>query len=111
MPGLRFAAERDPFRRQAGGNIFSAFDLVGVPVLIHLFLGHWFVHHLGASLHGFPVRMLLRMTQAAAGAESHASSPAAGKISFTHSLIGLSIYVDILQMPIAINELSTEDPP
>jgi hypothetical protein len=70
-------------RREAGGNVFGAFDLVRVPSVVNLVVRPRLAGGFGAGFTGFAVRLLGGMAQPATGAKTHPTA-ASGKISVTH---------------------------
>ena len=61
------------FGRQAGGEIFGAFDFAGVAFFKNALVAALFAHHVGARLRGLAVRFLRVVAEAALGAEPHAA--------------------------------------
>ena len=80
--------------RQAGRDVFGAFDFVIMPAALENALGLFVARGFGAGLLGGAVRLLV---QAAAGTKAHAAAAAPGKISVTHNLIRPPINVDVVQ--------------
>jgi hypothetical protein len=74
------------FGRQTCGDIFVAFNFVRVALVKNFFLRRRAANGFGASLCGIAIRpLLLAVSQAAAGAETHSAPATPGKISVTHN--------------------------
>ena len=73
--GLRRLLFRHSLRRQAGRDIFGAFDFVGVPFFKKPVGAALFAHGVGARLAGFTVGFLRGLAKAALGAEMHSAAP------------------------------------
>jgi hypothetical protein len=78
--------DRRSFRRQAGGDIFVAFDFIRMALVINFLLRRRPAHGFGARLCGVAIGpLLLAVSQAAAGAETHSTPATPGKIPVTHN--------------------------
>jgi hypothetical protein len=100
--GILFCPRRPPargfrrsLRRQAGGDVFGAFNFVAVPFFEHMLGAALLGHHVGAGLDGFAVGFLRALAEAAFGAEPHAAAPPR-KIIIAHSSVSFSMDVYVL---------------
>ena len=109
-PASRVSISGGPLRRQAGGDVFGAFDFVRVPFFEDVLRAALLRHHVRAGLDGFTVGFLRIGAEAAFGAETH-SAAAPRKIFITHSQYPFRWMYTFCIKPSAINEHSTEDPP
>ena len=89
------AVSGSALRRQAGGDVFGAFDFVRVAFFKHALGAALFAHHVGARLGGFAVGFLRVVAEAAFGAEPHAAA-APRKIVVTHKSVSFSMDVYVL---------------
>ncbi len=97
-------------RRQAGGQVFRAFNFGRVAFFKNALGAALFAHRVGAGLDGVAVGFLRVLAEAAFGAETHsAASPR--EIVVAHGQYPFRWMCMFCIKPTAINEPSTEDPP
>src|ERR1017187_6266823 len=74
----------NPFRRQAGGDVFGALNFVQMTFLKQPVGAALFVDHVGAGLHSLAIGLLVSGVQAAFGLETH-SATASREVVVAHS--------------------------